>query len=131
LALYYWTKSWLLTARWIECSIPLAATFTKGMVCDPQHVLPEEGGGGLYAFLATNNGDVPEIRDEIKKVEAPVLVLQGQCEYHPFASAYEYVDLFPNSRYRFIEGAGHEIWWEQPEAFIHEITTFITSDHTP
>ncbi len=103
----------------------LASQFTKGMVCNPANVLPEEGGGGLYAFLATNNGDLPEVRDKIKNVKAPVLVLQGQCEYHPFASAYEYVDLYPNSQYKFIENAGHEIWWEQKEEYIKEIMTFI------
>jgi proline iminopeptidase len=103
----------------------LAAQFTKGMVCDPQNVLPEEGGGGLYAFLATNNGDLPEIRPTIKDLTIPVMVLQGQCEYHPFATAYEYVDLYPNSRYIFVENAGHEIWWEKPAVFLREISSFL------
>jgi pimeloyl-ACP methyl ester carboxylesterase len=103
----------------------LASQFTKGMVCDPENVLPEEGGGGLYAFLATNNADLPEIRHQIKDVTAPVLVLQGQCEYHSFGVAYEYVDLYPNSRYEFIENAGHEIWWEQRKLFLELIEGFI------
>jgi len=103
----------------------LASRFTKGMVCDPSNVLPEEGGGGLYAFLASNNDDVPEIRNKLKEVQAPVLVLQGQCEYHSYASAFEYKDLYPNGSYKFIKGAGHEIWWEEKEAFINAIVQFL------
>jgi len=103
----------------------LASQFTKGMVCDPAHVLPEEGGGGLYAYIATNSDDYPEIRPLLAKVSAPVLVLQGQCEYHPFGSAFEYVDLYPNASYVMIEGAGHEIWWEQEEKYLEEIIRFL------
>lgn len=108
----------------------LASQFTKGMVCDPKNVLPEEGGGGLYAYIATNSDDYPEIRDRISVVEAPVLVLQGQCEYHSFGSAYEYVELYQNSQYRFIEDAGHEIWWEQKDKYISEIIRFIEAPTT-
>lgn len=103
----------------------LASQFTKGMVCDPKNVLPEEGGGGLYAYIATNSDDYPEIRDKIQNVAAPILVLQGQCEYHSFGAAYEYVDLYPNGTYVLIEGAGHEIWWEQKERYIEVISRFI------
>jgi pimeloyl-ACP methyl ester carboxylesterase len=103
----------------------LASQFTKGMVCNPENVLPEEGGGGLYAYIATNSDDYPEIRDKVRNVKAPVLVMQGQCEYHSFASAYEYVDLYPNSQYKFIENAGHEIWWENEEEYIKAITEII------
>lgn len=103
----------------------LASQFTKGMVCDPVNVLPEEGGGGLYAYIATNSGDYPEIRDQLQKLEIPILVLQGQCEYHAFGSAFEYVDVYPNSNYVFIEGAGHEIWWEQEGKYLEQIMKFI------
>ena len=103
----------------------LASQFTKGMVCNTDNVLPEEGGGGLYAYIATNSDDYPEIRPQVKEVEVPVLVLQGQCEYHSFGSAFEYAALYPNSKYVFIENAGHEIWWEQREKYMEEITNFL------
>jgi pimeloyl-ACP methyl ester carboxylesterase len=103
----------------------LASQFTKGMVCNPSKFLPEEGGGCLYAYIATNSDDYPEIRHKIKEVKSPILVMQGQCEYHSFASGYEYVDLYPNSEYVFVENAGHVIWWEQKEKYLEEIKTFI------
>ncbi|MDX1470777.1 MAG: alpha/beta hydrolase [Flavobacteriaceae bacterium] len=106
----------------------LASQFTKGMVCNPEKVLPEEGGGGLYAYFATNSDEYPEIRGKLKRIDAPVLVLQGQCEYHSFGVAYEYVDFLPNSHYRFIENAGHIIWWEQKEEYIETIKRFLLSN---
>ncbi len=48
-----------------------------------------------------------------------------QCEYHSFGSAYEYVDVYPNAAYVFIENAGHEIWWEQGEKYLEEIRNFL------
>jgi len=107
----------------------LASQFTKGMVCDPKNVLPEEGGGGLYAYIATNSSDFYEIRPQIKEVTAPVLVLHGQCEYHSFGAGYEYVDLYPNGTYRFIKNAGHEIWWEQKQSYLKEIINFLKKEN--
>ncbi|MEM8487335.1 MAG: alpha/beta hydrolase [Bacteroidota bacterium] len=103
----------------------MASKFTKGMVCDVENVLPEEGGGGLYAYLATNNDDVPDPRGAMATINSPVLVLQGQCDYVGFARAYEYVDLFPNASYAFIENAGHEIWWEEKEVYLSRISDFL------
>lgn len=109
----------------------MATHFTKGMVCDIENVQPEEGGGGLYAYLATNNDDIPEIRDKIKNLDLPVLVMQGQCDYIPYATAYEYADLYPNARYTFIENAGHEIWWDQEVIFLNRISGFLLEIDTP
>ncbi len=104
----------------------LASKFTRGMVCDEKNVLPEEGGGGLYAFIATNQGDFPDVRAKIRQLEIPIIVIQGQCDYIPFSSAYEYVALYKNGSYKFIENAGHEIWWEQKEKYLAVIQKFLT-----
>lgn len=103
----------------------LASTFTKGMVCDSSHVLPEEGGGGLYAYIGTNNDDMADVRHLLPRVKAPLLVMHGQCDFIPFAAAYEYVDLVQNGRYAFIPDAGHEIWWDREEKYIQTITEFL------
>lgn len=104
----------------------LAARFTSGMVCDPRHVQPEEGGAGFYAHGRSNwFGDHEDPRPSLRARTLPVLVLQGACDHLEYATAYEYVTLFPNARYRFIEGAGHIIWWEQPDAWLAAIEAFL------
>lgn len=108
----------------------MASTFTRSMVCDEANRLPEEGGGGAYMRMGTNffPDHLDGVRSRMTKATFPVLVLQGQCDFIPFEAAYEYVDLFPNSRYQYLEGAGHIIYWDKPDAYLAAITEFISDD---
>jgi len=104
----------------------LASRFTVNGVCDPAHVRPEEGGAGFYAHGGGNwFGDLEDQRPLLAKRELPTLVLQGACDYIPYAATYEYVDLLPNGRYVFVEDAGHLIWWDRPERYLAEIEAFL------
>ncbi len=62
----------------------------------------------------------------MRAASLPVVVLQGQCDYIPYAAAFEYVDLFPNATYRWIEGGGHLIWRDRPDAYVEEIAAFLS-----
>jgi len=106
----------------------MASKFTRGLVCNPANVLPEEGGGGGYAHAFSNwYADITDPRERIKSVSVRVLVMQGQCDQAPYGTAYEYADLF-RGRYEFIENAGHEIWWDQPDIFVNAIREYLLSD---
>ena len=108
----------------------MAAKFMSSMVCDLTNVLPQEGGGGGYARMLT--GYFPEdpenIRPTLKKLDFPVLIMQGQCDQLPFAFSYEYVDLFTKSEYHFIEGTGHDIWLDNEDLWAKEIRDFVMND---
>lgn len=104
----------------------MASHFTEHMVCNPKNVKSEEGGGGMYSRVGSNfyeDSDNP--RPLMPKMKAAVLVLQGSCDFIAFSDAYEYVALFPNARYRFINDAGHIIWWDKPEIYRNEIRAFL------
>ena len=81
----------------------------------------------LTAQLAHPDQPVPMdvLEARMRRFTAPVLVLQGQCDFVPYAEAYEYVDLFPDARYRFVAGAGHILWWERPAVYAQAIEAFI------
>ena len=105
----------------------MASHFTEDMVCDPKNVKPEEGGGGMYSRTGSNfyeDSDNP--RPLMPKMQAPVLVMQGSCDFIAYSDAYEYVTLFPNAHYQFIPDAGHIIWWDKPEVYRNEIRKFLT-----
>jgi proline iminopeptidase len=105
----------------------MAAGFTHNMVCDPANVFPEEGGGGAYSRTSANwyPDDFQDPRSGMRAFQAPVLVIQGQCDFIPYEATAEYVDLFPNAAYRFIEEAGHIIWWDRPDAYEDAIAEFL------
>lgn len=103
-----------------------AVGYTVSVVCDPRNVQPEEGGLGFYAHIWSNwYPDDLDARAALRKVQTPVLVLQGECDFIDYAGAYEYVDLLPHGEYRFVPGAGHEIWWDEPEVFVREVSDFL------
>ncbi|MBX7222328.1 MAG: alpha/beta hydrolase [Blastocatellia bacterium] len=104
----------------------MASKFTRHMVCDPQNVQPEEGGGGAYMRGWSNfYGGLADPRPQMRKMLAPVLVLQGQCDFIPYSDAYEYAALFPKARYQFVPNAGHILIWDQPEVYRTLIRNFL------
>lgn len=103
----------------------MASRFTRGLVCDPAHVQPEEGGGGGYAYMFSNWYDgVPDPRVRLREVAVPALVLQGQCDQASYATAFEYAELL-RGRYVFVPDAGHEIWWDRPDVFVEHLRAFL------
>jgi pimeloyl-ACP methyl ester carboxylesterase len=107
----------------------LASRFGKGLVCDPANVQPEEGGGGLYAHGWSNwFGGVEGWREGLAEADVPLLVLHGQCDFVPYATAYEHAAIAPRGEYRFLEGAGHELWWDRPDAYVEELRRFLRKD---
>jgi pimeloyl-ACP methyl ester carboxylesterase len=53
------------------------------------------------------------------------LILRGECEYMQRAVAEQYRDVFPNSALVDVPGAGHMIYWDQPEAFLATVRSFL------
>ena len=103
----------------------MAAKFTKGMVADPKKVKPEEGGAGGYSHGFSNfYGNLPDVRSNLKQLNIPTLVLQGQYDQGEYASVYEYADLL-RGKYVFVENAGHIIWWDKGEEYVYTISNFI------
>lgn len=108
----------------------MASKFTKGMVADPKNVKPEEGGAGGYSHGFSNfYGDLEDIRVKIKQLNIPTLVMQGQFDQGEYSSVYEYADLL-KGEYKFIENAGHIIWWDKPNEYNQTILNFLSGNKT-
>jgi pimeloyl-ACP methyl ester carboxylesterase len=104
----------------------LAGEITPAMVCDPRNAPPEEGGMGFYVHGNSNwFGGIDDWRPLLRESPVPVLVLQGECDFIPYPLAYEYAALAPRGEYRYVEGAGHEIWWDRPDRWVEEIARFL------
>lgn len=106
----------------------MAAKFTQGMVADPRNVKPEEGGAGGYSHGFSNYyGDLNDVREKLKMLNIPTIVLQGQYDQGEYSSVYEYADLL-KGQYVFIENAGHIIWWDKPNEYSSTIMRFLNNN---
>ncbi len=107
----------------------MASKFTKGMVADPKNVKPEEGGAGGYSHGFSNYyGNLADVRSKLKQLNISTLVIQGQYDQGEYSSVFEYADLL-KGEYKFIENAGHIIWWDKPNDYNNEIAKFLNSAH--
>ncbi|MCY1660229.1 alpha/beta hydrolase [Chryseobacterium sp. SL1] len=106
----------------------MASKFTSGMVADPKNVKPEEGGAGGYSHGFSNfYGNLTDKREQLKKLNVPTLVLQGQYDQGEFSAVFEYADLM-KGKYVFIENAGHIIWWDKPSEYNKTILDFLKDE---
>lgn len=105
----------------------MASKFTKGMVADPKNVKPEEGGAGGYSHGFSNfYGNLHDVRDKLRQLNIPVIVMQGQYDQGDYSSVYEYADVL-HGKYIFIENAGHIIWWDKPAEYSRCIINFLNN----
>lgn len=103
----------------------MASKFTKGMVANPKNVKPEEGGAGGYSHGFSNYyGNLSDVREKLKHLNTPTLVLQGQYDQGEYSQVFEYADLL-KGKYVFIENAGHIIWWDKPDVYSSAIIDFL------
>lgn len=108
----------------------MASKFTKGMVADPKNVKPEEGGAGGYSHGFSNfYGNLSDVRGKLGQLTIPTIVLQGQYDQGEYSSVYEYADLL-KGEYKFIENAGHIIWWDKPNEYNQIIKNFLNVEKT-
>lgn len=105
----------------------LTNDINKAMVCDTQQAVTAEGTEGLYVQYMTSKslGKVHNPRPALKKLNTPVLVMKAQCDNQPWGYTAEYLDIFQNHTFRPVRDAGHNIFLEQPDAYVRIITAFL------
>ena len=84
-----------------------------------QGMIPEQGepGGWMVQGQYFSLGKRHDYRDALKVIEAPVLVVHGADDLQTVETSRRYADQFVNGRFEVIEGAGHFVYEERPEAF--------------
>lgn len=102
----------------------------KTMVCDSARAVKATGTEGYYVHYMTrlSLGRVHNPRDELKKYNRPVLIMKAQCDNQRWGYTQEYLDLFPQSVFKIINNAGHNIFIEQPHEYVRAIDDFLQND---
>ena len=66
-----------------------------------------------------------DFRPVARRIRVPVLVLEGADTTVPLERTREWAEALPNARMRLIDKAGHELFLDQPEAFLGVAENFL------
>jgi proline iminopeptidase len=84
-------------------------------------------GGWMVHALYLSLGLKYDLRDELKKVSMPVLVLHGEKDMMPVKASQEYADLLPNGEIYMIPEVTHFPFVEKPREFARIVRDFFTN----
>lgn len=70
----------------------------------------------------------PDAGVELKKIEAPTLVLWGDKDFFPLSEQKALVSGIPNAVLKVYKDTGHALHWERPENFATDLKAFLNSD---
>jgi proline iminopeptidase len=114
---------WDYYALWARgyVTAPVQARRMWGDLCNvPQTAMLNPTRG--YPLQSLGNWD---IRPELSKVHAPVLVLHGEQDPVPLSSAKAWVDALPNARLFAVPNSGHVAFVDQPAVFFTAAQAFL------
>lgn len=84
-------------------------------------------GGWMVHALYLSLGMKYDLREELKKVAMPVLVLHGEKDMMPVKASHEYADLLPEGKIQTIPEATHFPFIETPEEFARVVGEFLST----
>ncbi len=97
-------------------------------MCDPKKLDARSSGYGFWSSRMTGKTLVNQRFDPkpaLTKIDIPVLVLRGPCDYKNEAVARQYTAIFPNSRFEEVKDTGHMAYGEDPQQYLRLLTDFL------
>jgi len=91
----------------------------------------------LFGFWETLIPDeLPEppnktVKNSLRSILFPVLILKGECDYIKWDVTYEYKDLIKNSIFLCLDGVGHMPFLEKPDLVLESIRSFLLDQVLP
>ena len=86
-----------------------------------------ENGGWMVYAMYMSMGKRHDYRPAMSRVTAPVLVVHGALDLQTEKADRLYGSSFPNSSFAMVQGAGHFMYDEQPEAFSQIVEKFLNA----
>lgn len=84
-------------------------------------------GGWVSPAIYFSLGRQHDYRDALRKVDVPTLIIHGDADLVPVSASESYADVLPGARLEVVEGAGHFLLDEKPDAFSKLVREFVTS----
>jgi proline iminopeptidase len=109
-----------------------ARTYFPAWFADPEfarHVTPMQGSSHTGACVAARlRRDGYDWRDRLRTLTVPTLVVHGVADVLPLSEAERTARFLTHARLEPIPDAGHNPFWEAPDAFFAAVEEFLTAD---
>jgi proline iminopeptidase len=95
---------------------------------------PALHGLGFYAYQFPQSAAArpwSDPRPALARLTTPALVIKGSCDYLSWASAVHYRQALPNAELVYLRRAGHNLYQDQPTAFLAVVRAFLTGRPLP
>lgn len=121
----WWTRS-------LEAEGRLAQ---PNLVCnsDPARLLPPVLGVGYFAhsYTLADALQLPDPRPALEKLQVPVLIVRGICDYIRWEVAHEYLTTLPGAKYVAVPAGGYLLWVEQQSLLETVVGAFLRGEEVP
>lgn len=105
------------------------------MVCnsDPARLLPPVLGVGYFAYSYTlaDALRLPDPRPALERIDVPVLIVRGICDYIRWEVAHEYLTHLPGAEYVAAPAGGYLLWLEQQALLETVAGAFLRGEEVP
>jgi proline iminopeptidase len=99
-----------------------------------RHPPPPLHGTGFYRLQYPQAAAAPrpaDPRSRLTGLPIPALILKGSCDYLSWQSALDYRNTLPNATLVYLRGAGHNLYQDQPAAYLAVVRAFLTGRPLP
>ena len=91
----------------------------------PDTVEPADAPGWMVQAMYLSMGRHHDYRSALRQVRCRVLVVHGKDDLQSEDASRAYAEAFPNSRFRTVAEAGHDVFDDQPERFAELVGEFL------
>ena len=103
----------------------LAATASENLATpEVEGVNP---GGWMVHAMYMSMGQKHDYRPAMDVVTSPVLIIHAAEDFQTEEASRTYLEVFPEAQFEIIEGAGHTVFYDQPERFAQVVGGFLSA----
>ena len=84
-----------------------------------------KAGGWMVHAMYMSMGQKHDYRPAMDVVTAPVLIIHAADDFQTEEASRTYLEVFPEAQFAIIEGAGHNVFYDQPAVFAEIVGEFI------
>ena len=84
-----------------------------------------KSGGWMVHAMYMSMGQKHDYRSAMDVVTAPVLIIHAAEDFQTEEASRTYMEVFPKAQFEIIEGAGHAVFYDQPEVFADVVGEFL------